>query len=91
MNPHPPLPPEVPMASGPPPPPQGPLHDNQKGPHKKRSLKALVLGFLIGTIITGIIGGILWVSEISVNVVLPVLAPVWVGSVSLFYSVLKEK
>jgi hypothetical protein len=75
----------------PPPPHQGPPSHNQKGPHKKRSLKALLLGFFIGTVITGIIGGILWVSDIPVNVVLPVLAPVWVGSVSLFYSVLKDK
>ncbi len=79
------------MTPHPPPPRQGPPHHDQKGPHKKRSSKALTLGFFIGTIIAGIIGGILWVSDISVNVVLPVLAPVWVGSASLFYSVLKDK
>ena len=79
------------MTPHPPPPPPNHLSPHPKAPHKKRSIKALALGFLIGTIIAGIIGGILCVSDLSVNIVLPVLAPIWVGSVSLFYSVLKDK
>ena len=81
MTPHPPPPPH---------PPDRPSH-NPKGPPKKKSLKALVLGFIIGTFIAFVIGGILWVSDIPTVVVLPVLAIVCVGSISLFYSVLKDK
>ena len=58
--------------------------------HKKPEEKkggALIYGLLFGTIITAIVGGALWYFGISVNVILPVLAPIWVGSITLVYSV----
>lgn len=71
--------------------PHEPLPHPPKPPHKKRSPKTLLIGFLTGTVLTALIGLILWMLEISINVILPVLAPIWVGSVSLVYSVFREK
>lgn len=87
----------------PPPPPPPPVREEQpeppfpkpphppKPPHKERSPKALLLGLLLGSFITAIVGLILRMSEISINVILPVLAPIWVGSITLVYSVFRER
>ena len=59
--------------------------------HKKKSGKALFLGLILGTLIVLVVGAILYYLSISINVILPVLAPIWVGSVTLGYTVLRGK
>ncbi|NUM25317.1 MAG: hypothetical protein HUU49_01680 [Candidatus Buchananbacteria bacterium] len=49
--------------------------------------KSLLTAVLIGTIITGLCAGALSFFNISIEVILPVLAPIWVGSITLIYSV----
>jgi len=69
----------------PPPPGIKPPHQPYK---KKKGL--LMMSLIIGTIITIIIGLILNYYKISVNVILPVLAPIWVCSITLIYTINKD-
>ena len=87
-----PPPPPHPHIPGPPP------HDNKpisppldslphhQAPKEKRG-KSLMAAIIIGTILAIIVGLILRYFEISVNIILPVLAPIWVGTITLIYSV----
>lgn len=49
--------------------------------------RTLVLSIIFGTLISAMVGFILFILNISINVILPVLAPIWVGSITLIYSV----
>lgn len=58
---------------------------NQKVQENK--LKSLTIALIFGSFITLILGLVLKFFSISINIILPVLAPVWVGSITLIYSV----
>ncbi len=47
-------------------------------PHKE-SWKAIVVGFSISTVASLLFGTFLTVSAIPVTVILPTLAPIWIG------------
>lgn len=87
----------------PPPPPHlhthGPSpHDNKpisplldslphhKAPKEKKG-KSLMMAIIFGTILAAIVGVVLRYFEISINIILPVLAPIWIGVITLIYSV----
>ena len=78
---HPPLPPDKKPIS----PPLESLPHHQ--PAKEKKGKALIIGVALGTILTAVIGIILWYFNISINIILSALAPIWVGSITLIYSV----
>ncbi len=80
------MPPKPPHGPGPHP---GPPHERKKlfGIFTARSL---IFGLILGTIITGIMGLVLNYFAISINVILPVLAPIWVGSITLSYTILNQ-
>ncbi|MBU1131536.1 hypothetical protein KJ840_05400 [Patescibacteria group bacterium] len=68
----------------PPPPHHQPLHQKfKKG--------VLIKSIILGAILAALVGLMLNFFQISINVILPVLAPIWVGSITLFYQVFKEK
>ena len=79
------------------PPPQPPLPPDKKPispplgslPHHKPpargKAKSLILAVVFGTLIAGFIGLILYYLNISISVILPVLAPIWVGTITLIY------
>jgi hypothetical protein len=54
---------------------------------KEKRSKAGLIGFFVGTIITAAIGILLWYLQISTNIILPLLALVWIGSIIFIYSV----
>lgn len=56
-------------------------------PAKERKGKSLLMAVIFGTLFTIIVGFTLFLFNISINVILPVLAPIWVGSATLIYSV----
>jgi uncharacterized membrane protein len=56
----------------------------------RRHAKILVISILLGTIFTVVLGLILGYFKISINVILPVLAPIWVGSITLFQSIISK-
>ena len=84
------------------PPPPPPPHEHKKPisppldslPYQQaprsHKLKALVLAVIVATIFTAVVGFILYYFYIPVNVILPVLAPIWVGSITLFYSLFSK-
>jgi len=75
----------VPKPVSPPPPPH-PIKQDHK---VKRS--SLIKSIIIGTFLAGLVGFILNQFNININVILPVIAPVWIGSTTLFYQVFKER
>lgn len=82
------MPPKPPPAHGPSPHPGLP-HERKKifGIFTARSL---IFGIVIGTVITGIIGLVLNYFAVSPEVILPVLAPIWVGAITLSYTILNQ-
>ena len=81
-----PLPPPLPpKPSLPPPPPLKPLPGHH--PLRENKKKALLVALLIGSVITVAAGVGLYLLDISINVILPVLAPIWIGTITLIYSV----
>ncbi|MAF14195.1 MAG: hypothetical protein CMI53_04890 [Parcubacteria group bacterium] len=56
-------------------------------PPKDNKAKTLIIAIIFGSILTVAMGFILKFIGISVNVILPVLAPIWVGTITLIYSV----
>jgi len=77
---HPPLPDDKPIS-----PPLKSLPHHH--PPKERKTKSLIMAIIFGTIIAAGVGFILWYFEISINIILPVLAPIWIGTITLVYSV----
>ncbi|PIT92001.1 MAG: hypothetical protein COU08_04715 [Candidatus Harrisonbacteria bacterium CG10_big_fil_rev_8_21_14_0_10_42_17] len=80
----------------PPPQPGGPLgpHHGKKPPHEKNrhgTGKRIAWSITIGTVVTIIISYIIYAIGIAINVVLPVAAPILVGSITLTYSILGER
>lgn len=51
---------------------------------------ALIRAFLTGTLVTGMVWVILAAANIPTTVILPVLAPIWVGSITLLYGVFRR-
>ncbi|MFH0835563.1 MAG: hypothetical protein V1834_00170 [Candidatus Micrarchaeota archaeon] len=62
--------------------PHQPPHLRDKQLNKSVLLKSV----LVGTALTLIVGLILFFAGIKIEVVLPVIAPVWVGSITLLYN-----
>lgn len=65
-------------------------HEHPKLPPHHRKSGKLFWAFLTGSIVTAFIGFFLSLFNISINVILPVLAPIWVGSITLIFTVTKE-
>ena len=63
-------------------------HPKLPPPHHKKG--KIFWAFLTGTIATVFIGFFLSLFDISINVILPVLAPIWVGSITLIYTITKD-
>jgi uncharacterized membrane protein YdbT with pleckstrin-like domain len=64
-----------------------PSHEKKKRFWSKRFLASV----LAGSIVTLAVGVVLWFFQVSVNVILPVLAPIWVGGTALAYTVLGDR
>lgn len=62
-------------------------------PHQplKARGQQFIKSVLIGSLFAVIVGLVLKNFHIRIEVILPVLAPIWVGSISLLYSILKER
>lgn len=56
-------------------------------PHRNMLGRATIFG----TIFAGVVWVILAIADISVNVILPVIAPIWIGSITLLYAVLRRQ
>ena len=56
-------------------------------PPRGKKSKSLLFAVIFGSLFTIIVGYVLFLFGISINVILPVLAPVWVGVITLIYSV----
>jgi len=54
---------------------------------KVNKTKSLLLAVIFGTLLAIIIGFILNYFNLSINVIMPVLAPIWVGSITLIHSI----
>ena len=54
---------------------------------KENKKQSLMIAVIFGSFVTIIAALVLVYFKISVNVILPVLAPIWVGSITLLYSV----
>jgi len=91
MPPKPPLPPHLHNKGEGIPHPPKPLHEPPHERKKKFLGKRVILSVLIGLTVTFVLSLILWLSSISINVILPVAAPVWVGTTTLTYSALGER
>ena len=92
MPPKPPLPPHPGEPHGPPG--HGPPGSGHEPPHERRKRfwgKRLVISVVAGTVVTFALSLILYVFQISINVILPVAAPIWVGMTSLTYSAVGDK
>ncbi|MFH1587273.1 MAG: hypothetical protein ABID38_05425 [Candidatus Diapherotrites archaeon] len=50
----------------------------------------LFISIIIGSVVALIVGLVLNYFAISINVILPVLAPIWVGSITLSYTALNQ-
>lgn len=59
--------------------------------HQRVKRSSLFKSIIAGTVVAGLVGLILNQLKININVILPVIAPIWVGSMTLFYQVFKEK
>lgn len=57
---------------------------------KKKSFGILFLSVVIGTVVTMAVGMVMIYFKLPVTVVLPVLAPIWVGSITLTFMAWKE-
>lgn len=84
-----------PKPSGPaghkPPEPGHPPHPkpSKEGTGKNR-VKAIVLSVALGTVVALIAGLALNFFQIQINVILPVLAPIWIGVTSLAFMELRQ-
>jgi len=79
-----------------PPKPQPPKHGPHKPPHSPHgkfhysTSKAVAIGLVLAFIVSAVAGYAMLSFGISVNVILPVLAPIWVGVLTLSYTILKS-
>ncbi|MBU1167775.1 hypothetical protein KKC60_05245 [Patescibacteria group bacterium] len=84
--------------------PKKPPHHVPKGPppgieiphevvlrEKKNDLWRIIVAFVLGSFIALFVGGILFFLNIHINVILPVLAPVWIGMITITLMLTKEK
>ena len=72
------------------PPHEMPGHEPPHLKHKKLNKEALFRALAIGTIFTIIVYGALNYVGITINIILPVIAPVWAGSTTLLYTHYKQ-
>ena len=79
------MPPKPPHEQGPRPPHPPPHEAAKKGRCKK-----ILVGIAVGTIVAFIAGLTMHFFGISINVILPVLAPVWVGVTTLVFMALSQ-
>ena len=88
----------MPQPPQPPRPPHPPVPDHKplapalnsiphNAPPQESKTRSLLFAVVSGSILSLIVGILLAYFKISINVILPVLAPVWVGSITLIYSV----
>ena len=66
-----------------------PPHEPPLPPHLKHdgeNKNALLKGVVAGSALTLIVALILFYAGIKIEIVLPVIAPVWVGSITLLYN-----
>lgn len=77
--PHPPLPPHLEH-----PKPIGPDHQLPSGNNHK--IKVILAALLIATLVALVIGVVLHFVGVKIDVILPVLAPIWVGAITLVYT-----
>jgi len=54
--------------------------------HAKENKSVLLKSFLAGSALTLAVGLILLNAKVELNIVLPAIAPVWVGSITLLYN-----
>lgn len=57
-------------------------------PRLNNRLRAVLVSFLVSTIVAALVGIILYAFSISINTILPVIAPVWVGTAAITYTVI---
>lgn len=55
---------------------------------KEKGIKKLVISLVLGTLIALVAAFMLGYFKISINVILPAIAPIWIGSISIIYSVI---
>ncbi len=70
-----------------------PLRHHHLPPHEKEkatSVRALSLGLTGASFITVMLMSIMFMSGLSVNVVLPTSAPIWMGFSTMFFMTLKR-
>jgi len=77
-----------------------PALPHEKGPHEKglpaheRARKArpkrIAISLIAGTAVAFVVGLVLHFFQISINVILPVLAPIWVGVVTLAFTAMSQ-
>lgn len=70
-----------------------PPHEHALPPHLRHAVEgknALLKGVVVGSALTLVVGLILFYAGIKIEVVLPVIAPVWVGSITLLYNHWKQ-
>ncbi len=70
-------------------PPKLPHEHPKLPPHRPKGGK-IFWAVLTGTITAAFVGFMLNLFNISINVILPVLAPIWVGSITLIYTITKD-
>lgn len=73
------------------PPPHPKPHGGPPHLRVKSRARRVVLAFVISTLVALGIGYILYYFEISINVILPVLAPIWVGVATISYMAMSER
>lgn len=69
--------------------PKPPHPPHELPPHlrnKKLDVKLLGVSIAIATAFCIVLGGLMAYANLGLNVILPVLAPVWVGGATLWYS-----
>lgn len=65
-----------------------PPHERFKGEAWKR----LVASVVVGTVVTAVFASLLfYFFQISINVVLPASAPIWIGTATIFFMALSER
>jgi hypothetical protein len=57
---------------------------------KKNGFEILFMSFVISTLTSVVLAAVMICFHLSIEVMLPVLAPVWVGATTLFFTAWKE-
>ena len=63
---------------------------HHQGVVNRKRVKELIISLVLGTAIALVVAFVLGYFKISINVILPVIAPIWIGSISVIYSVITK-